>query len=95
MTHRLVSAAIADGPRKMIHVVRVLDELLDLEEINEIALKMRERMLAKHGVQYADVVVVQGSSKETLRLFGDAYSTSRVRAAMFNAALSWHPLDLC
>ena len=50
--------------------------------------------LAKHGVQYADLVVVQGSSKETLCLFGDSYSTSRVRAAMFNAALSWHPLDL-
>ena len=35
------------------------------------------------------------SRKETLRLFGDFYLTSRVRAAMFNAALSWRPLDLC
>jgi len=76
----------------MIHVVRVLDELLDLQEINEVASKMREQMLAKYRVQYADIVVVQGSSKETLRLFGDTYSTSRVRAAMFNAALSWHRL---
>ena len=57
---------------------------------------MRERMLAKRGVQYADIVVVQESSKETLRRFGDYYySPSRVRAAMFNAALSWRPLDFC
>jgi 2-methylcitrate dehydratase PrpD len=38
--------------------------------------------------------VVQGQGKNTLRLFGTPYSVSRVRAAMFNAAVSRTPLDL-
>ena len=41
-----------------------------------------------------NVIVVQGAGKETLRLFGDAHAVNRVRAAMFNAALNWSPLDL-
>ena len=45
-------------------------------------------------IQAADVVVVQGGSKETLRLFGDPHSVTRVRAAMFNASVSWTPIEL-
>jgi hypothetical protein len=37
-------------------------------------------------------VVVQGEGKETLRLFGIPYSVTRVRAAMFNAAVTWTPI---
>ena len=42
----------------------------------------------------ADVVVIQGDSKETLALFGEPYPVSRVRAALFNAALRFAPFDL-
>jgi hypothetical protein len=50
--------------------------------------------LAHRGEPFAEVVVVQGDSKETLRLFGMPYSVNRVRAAMFNAAIRWITLDL-
>jgi hypothetical protein len=80
VTHQLVHATVVDGPRKIIHAVRVVDEMLELPEINEIVAKMRGRMLSKHGEQFADVVVIQGNSKETLGLFGDPHAVSRVRA---------------
>jgi hypothetical protein len=35
------------------------------------------------------VVVVQGHVKETLRLHGEPYAVTRVRSAMFNAAMHW------
>jgi hypothetical protein len=94
MAPQLVHAIVLDGPRKIIHAVRVVDETLDLRQISEITAKMRERMLSKHGEQFADVVVVQGNTRETLSLFGDAYAVSRVRAAMFNAAIRWQPIEL-
>ena len=55
---------------------------------------MRERALAKHGEPDAAVVVVQGDSKETLRLFGEPYAVARVRTAMFNAAIAWREYEL-
>jgi len=91
---RLSYAAVPDGPRKVIHVVRVNDDILSMPEADEIAAKMRERMLSKHGEQAADVVVVLGHSKETLRLIGDSYAVTRVRTAMFNAAIRWQPIEL-
>jgi len=93
MSHRLTYGIVRDAPRRVIHVVRVQDEILDIPEISEVAERMRER-LASRGETLADVVVVQGDSKETLRLFGESYSVGRVRAALFNAALSWSPLEL-
>jgi hypothetical protein len=42
----------------------------------------------------ADVVLVQGGAKQTLRLFGTPYSVNRVRAAMFSAAIRWTPIEL-
>ena len=39
-------------------------------------------------------VVVQGDSKETLRLFGEPFAVTRVRTAMFNAALRWRDFEL-
>jgi hypothetical protein len=93
MSHRLTYGVVRDGPRRVIHAVRVQDEILDTPEIADIAERMRER-LASRGETIADVVVIQGDRKETLRLFGEAYSVGRVRAALFNAALSWSPLEL-
>jgi hypothetical protein len=94
MTHKLVHGTVLDHPRKVIHVVRVLDEILSFVEIDDIADRMRARLLSKFGEQSPDVVVVQGAGKETLRLFGDAHAVNRVRTALFNAALNWSPLDL-
>jgi hypothetical protein len=93
MSHQLSYGIVRESPRRVIHVVRVLDELLEPHELDEIAERMRERLLNRGEVS-AEVVVVQGSGKETLRLVGIPYSVSRVRAAMFNAALSWSPIDL-
>ena len=93
MALRLSYGIVRDTPRRVIHVVRVQDEILDTPEIADVAERMRER-LASRGEPLADVVVVQGGAKETLRLFGAAYSVGRVRAALFNAALSWSPLEL-
>jgi tetrahydromethanopterin S-methyltransferase subunit A len=94
MTYKLVYGAVREHPRKVIHVVRLLDELLDTEELDEIAEHVRERALTKDGEQDAAVVVVQGDSKETLRLFGEPYAVTRVRAAMFNAAIRWRSMTL-
>jgi hypothetical protein len=94
MSRRLVHGTVLDRPRQVIHVVRVLDAILEFPEIDDIAEKMRARLLSRLGEQSPNVVVVQGASKETLRLFGDAHAVNRVRAALFNAALNWSPLDL-
>ena len=94
MTYKLVHGTVVDGPRQVIHVVRVVDEILDLAEVDDIAARMRSYALSRHGEQAADVVVVQGNSKETLRLFGDFRAKALVRVALFNAAVSWSPLRL-
>ena len=94
MTYRLVYAAVRDHPRKIIHVVRVLEERLEPEAIEELAAQVRERVLMKHGEPEAAVVVVQGDSKETLRLYGEPYGVTRVRAAMFSAAVGWRDFTL-
>ena len=93
MSLRPSYGVVRDAPRRVIHVVRVQDDLLDMPEIADLAERMRER-LAFRGETLADVVVIQGDDKATLRLFGESYSVGRVRAALFNAALSWSPLEL-
>lgn len=94
MTYRLVYGAVREHPRKVIHVLRLVDDLLDAPELDELAERMRERTLAKTGEQDPAVVVVQGDSKETLRLHGEPYAVARVRTAMFNAAISWRDYTL-
>jgi len=94
MTRKLVQGIVSDRSRHVIHVVRVLDDILDLPEIHEIAGRMCARVLARHGEQSPNVVVVQGDTKETLRLFGESHATGLVRAALFNAAIAWSPLAL-
>jgi hypothetical protein len=93
MAHRLEYGIVRDTPRRVIHVVRVRGTTLGVSEIENIAERIREK-LAFRGEVVAEVVMVQGASKETLRLTGDPYSVSRVRAAMFNAALRLSPIDL-
>jgi len=94
MTCKLVYGTVLDRPRQVIHVVRVVDDILDFGEIDDVAEKMRNHVLSRHGEQVANVVIVQGSSQETLRLFGDLRAIRLVRAALFNAAVSWSPLTL-
>jgi len=94
MTYQLSYGIVREHPRKVIHVVRVMDASLEPVEIDAIAETIRERMLSKFGEQTADVVVVQGSGKETLRLFGEPYSVSCVRAALFHAAVRWGALPV-
>ncbi len=93
MTHNFVHGIVQAQPRKVIHVVRVVDDVT-LAEIHEVAERMRQHALSRYGDQAADVVVVQGGSKETLRLFGDPHAVTRVRAAMFNASVAWTPIEL-
>ena len=90
---RLSYGTVRESKRQAIYAVRIHHAILDLHEINEIAGCMREK-LAQRGEPSAEVVVVQGDTKETLRLFGSPYSVNRVRSAMFNAAIRWMPIDL-
>ena len=93
MSQRLSYGTVRESPRRAIHVLRVEDAILEPFEIDELAERMRERLHSRGDI-VAEVVVVQGHSKHTLRLFGSPYSVARVRDAMFNAAISWQPIDL-
>jgi hypothetical protein len=90
---RLSYGTVRLSQRQVIYALRVHDALLDLREIDDLMTRMRER-LAHRGEPVAEIVVVQGDAKETLRLFGAPYSVNRVRAAMFSAAIRWMPYDL-
>jgi hypothetical protein len=88
-----VYGTVRDTRRNAIYVIRVKDDVIDAMEADEIAELMREKIQSR-GEYAADVVVIQGEAKETLRLYGVPHSVSRVRAAMFNAAISWRPIEL-
>jgi hypothetical protein len=94
MSYKLAYATVPHHPRKVIHVVRVLGKLLPESEIDDLSARMRERALSRTGEPEAAVVVVQGEGKATLRLFGEPYAVTYVRAAMFNAAVRWQPFEL-
>jgi hypothetical protein len=94
MMRQLASAMVRDHPRKVIHIVRVLDDLLDYPEIDHLAEQMRTHIRSRYGEQTPDIVIVQGDSKETLRLFGEPHAVTRVRAALFHAAVRWSPMQL-
>jgi hypothetical protein len=93
MAYQLVYSTVRHSPRRAIHAVRVQGELLEQFEIEAIAERMHEQ-LAMRGEVMADVVVVQGSHQHTLRFSGSAHAVALVRAAMFNAAVNWAPLEL-
>ena len=92
MSYRLTYGAVRDTKRQAIYVLRVHDEILDFVELDQLSAKMND-WLSHRGEPSADVVVVQGDRKETLRLSGTPYSIGRVRAAMFNAELKWKPIE--
>jgi hypothetical protein len=92
MRRAYVYGTVRDSRRSAIYVIRVQDAIIDAFEAEQIADLMREKLQSR-GELAADVVVVQGLAKETLRLYGAPYSVSRVRAAMFNAAVSWKPIE--
>jgi hypothetical protein len=72
----------------VIYALRVHGAPLELHETDDLIFRMRER-LAHRGEPAAEVVVVQG-----VRLFGTPYSVNRVRAAYYNAAIQWSPINL-
>jgi hypothetical protein len=92
MSRSYAYGAIREGQRNSIYALRVRGELLDPAEAYQLMARMRE-MIELRGELSADVVVVQGGAKETLRLFGTPYSVNRVRAAMFNAGIRWTPIE--
>ncbi|HYP11725.1 MAG TPA: hypothetical protein VEQ86_09640 [Xanthobacteraceae bacterium] len=94
MTRQLAYGTVRDHPRKVIHIVRVLDEILDYLEIDHVTEQMRIHVISRYGEQTPNIVLVQGDSKEDLRLFGESHAVARVRAALFNAAVGWSPLQL-
>jgi translation initiation factor 1 (eIF-1/SUI1) len=93
MSYQLVYGTVRESLRRAIYVVRVQNAALDPMQADDIAERMRE-WLQSRGEMVADVVVTQGDSRETLRFFGHSYSISLVRAALFNAAVSWTPIEL-
>jgi hypothetical protein len=94
MTRQLAYGTVRDHPRKVIHVARVLGEILDYPEIDRVAEQMRTHVASRHGEQTPNIVIVVGDSKETLRLFGESHAVTCVRTAMFHAAVRWSPLQL-
>jgi hypothetical protein len=94
MTHQLAYGTVRDHPRKVIHVVRVLDVLLDYPEVDHLGEQMSAHVTSRYGEQTPNIVIVQGDRKETLRLFGESHAVTRVRAALFNAEVRWSPLQL-
>ncbi len=93
MAHRLTDGTVRETQRRVIHVLRIQGATLEPMVVHDLAERMRER-LASRGEVTADVVVIQGDTKETLALFGEPYPVSRVRAALFNAAVRFAPFDL-
>jgi len=87
MSYTLTFGTVRESQRRAIYVLRIHDALLEPPEVDELKERMRES-LESRGELSAAVVVVQGDTKETLRLFGDSFSVSRVRTAMFNAQIS-------
>jgi hypothetical protein len=92
MTRQLAYRTVRDHPRKVIHVVRVLDEILDYPEIDRVAEQMRIHVASRHGEQTPNIVIVVGDNKETLRLFGESHAVTcshrlvSCRAALVAAA---------
>ena len=86
-------ARSASSKHRVIYVVRVQDEILEPFELENIAEFMRDKLAAR-GELMAEVVTMQGTSRETLRLSGSPYSVSLVRTALFNAAVSSTPITL-
>jgi hypothetical protein len=93
MPRNFVCGRVRVTPRTAIYAIRIKDERIDPIEAGDTAERMREKMLSR-GEVATEIVVVEGAAKETLRLHGPRHAGSRVRDAMFNAAISWQPIEL-
>jgi hypothetical protein len=69
MSHQLVYCTVRESKHRVIYVVRVQDEILEPFELENIAELMRDKLAAR-GELMAEVVTMQGTSRETLRLSG-------------------------
>jgi len=94
VTVELRYGIIRDRSRQGIHVVLVVEKILEFPEVDDLAAKMRAYVLSKCGEQDPNVVIIHGRSRETLRLVGEAHAVTRVRTALFNAAVTFSPLKL-
>lgn len=92
MPYRLLLGTVPESRRQVTYVVRVQDGILPRSAIDELTERVRDRLDARGEIS-AEVVVAQGYSKSTLRLFGSPYSVSLVRAAIINAGINWLPLE--
>jgi hypothetical protein len=54
---------------------------------------MCDHVTSRYGEQTPNIVIVEGDSKETLRLFGESHAVTRARPALFDAAVRWSPLQ--
>jgi translation initiation factor 1 (eIF-1/SUI1) len=72
-SHQLVYCTVRESKHRVIYVVRVQDEILEPFGLENIAELMRDKLAAR-GELMAEVVTVQGTSRETLRLSGSPYS---------------------
>ena len=66
-SHQLVYCTVRESKHRVIYVVRVQDEILEPFELENIAELMRDKLAAR-GELTAEVVTMQGTSRETLRL---------------------------
>jgi hypothetical protein len=94
MTLKLLHGTVRDGPRQVIHVVRVVGKILEFPEVDDVMEKMRAHILSKSGEQDPNIVIVHGDRRETLRLVGETHAVTRVRAALFNVTVTFSPLRL-
>jgi hypothetical protein len=93
MTLELLHGTVRDGPRQVIHVI-VVQKNLEFPEVDDIMERMRGHILSKSGEQDPNIVIVYGDHRETRRLVGETHAVARVRAALFNVAVTFSPLRL-
>jgi hypothetical protein len=94
MTLKLLHGTVRDGPRQVIHVVLVVDKILEFPEVDNVVENVRAHILSKSGEQDPNIVIVHGDRRETLHLVGETHAVTRVRAALFNVAVTFSPLKL-
>ena len=75
---QLVYGIVRESQRRVIHVVCVQDKILGPYELDDITERMREK-LASRGELTAEVVVVQGASKDASPVGRSLFSIAGTR----------------
>jgi hypothetical protein len=68
---------------QIIHVVLVVDKILEFPEIDDIAEKMRAHILSKSGEQDPNIVIVHGDRRETLHPVGETHPRCAVQRGCY------------